>query len=218
MLFFFLAQRGPSYLKLQNRGFSLTSPILSWFCSSKMTHSNPVIHNLRSAATFLVLYLLVVLVSGTTTPVAVVLSGSMEPNLHIGDIILQRGSLLSPITYKVGDIITFQLTNCSLEHPIPIVHRITKTYPDSASFMTRGDANAVDDRWIWSSCAKRQYLHHRALDRSEILGLTYFRLPYLGLPLVWLTHLFGPSWKWVLAIVLAIFEFYPYLEKNFRVL
>lgn len=53
----------------------------------------------------------------TESPIVVVLSGSMEPSMQRGDILLLHK--LTPI--EVGDIIVYQLEG----ENIPIVHRVT---------------------------------------------------------------------------------------------
>lgn len=67
------------------------------------------------------------------TGVAVVLSGSMEPTLHVGDLIFVRQAE----HYCVGDIVVYQ-TEREL-----IVHRILAV--DGDSFLTQGDANNTAD-------------------------------------------------------------------------
>jgi len=64
---------------------------------------------------------------------SVVLSGSMEPALSVGDLLF----LHEKDHYAVGDIVVYQSGS------IPIVHRII--YIDSESVVTQGDANNVSD-------------------------------------------------------------------------
>lgn len=64
------------------------------------------------------------LVSGTTEPVSVVLTGSMEPEIAAGDLLFNVHDPVGTREYQVHDIVTFNLAN----HPVPIVHRIIHVY------------------------------------------------------------------------------------------
>ncbi len=90
-----------------------------------------------------------------------VLSGSMEPTIKTGSIVLVK-----PINdYKIGDIITFNSTNKTMP---PTTHRIAeiKVTGGQPIYITKGDANnSVDSREI---------------KKSEIVGKTIIRVPYLG--------------------------------------
>ncbi len=73
-----------------------------------------------------------------------VLSGSMEPNLHVGSVVVLRPTPAEQI--RIGDIITFQRPG---RRGVFITHRvvnITKTNFGPA-FITKGDANGVSDSW-----------------------------------------------------------------------
>ena len=84
---------------------------------------------------------------------AVVLSGSMEPVLSKGDLIIVK----EKESYKVGDVVVFQ-SGKSL-----IVHRIIKI--DDKKVITQGDANNVADP---------------EFDTQFIKGKEVFRIPYIG--------------------------------------
>ena len=66
-------------------------------------------------------------------------SGSMTPNLMVGDIVVAREVPVENI--KVGDVITFQ------EKGVTIVHRVIEIQSDAGQiiFITQGDANASAD-------------------------------------------------------------------------
>jgi signal peptidase I len=67
-----------------------------------------------------------------------VLTGSMEPTIHVGSMIFSRPSA----SYQKGDIITFNRGN------ITVTHRIFSV--DKGSFRTKGDANnAVDPQIVY---------------------------------------------------------------------
>lgn len=93
------------------------------------------------------------IVTNSESPVVVVLSGSMEPAFHRGDLLfLTMGS--KPI--EVGEITVYSVPGTE----IPIVHRVIETRPNPKKkhgqlLLTKGDNNHGDDimlykgpRWI----------------------------------------------------------------------
>lgn len=94
----------------------------------------------------------------------VIISGSMEPNIHVYDVILSKK--VDPSTLKKGDVITF-LSNDSRFYGATVTHRIIQEVDKSKGiFRTQGDANNVADE---------------ALTVGEnILGRVVMRIPQLG--------------------------------------
>ena len=78
---------------------------------------------------------------GTTTPLLAVESGSMEPTLYRGDLVVVRGVI--PESLQVGDIIIFQ----SSMSDVPVVHRIVDISHSGGElqFTTKGDNNLTAD-------------------------------------------------------------------------
>lgn len=73
-----------------------------------------------------------------------IVGGSMEPTIHIGDIITVDPSI-SP---QVGDVITFKVDDNTVTHRV--TRRWVSTDPHGvvhAMFKTKGDANATEDAW-----------------------------------------------------------------------
>lgn len=62
-------------------------------------------------------------ITGSDSPVVVVLSGSMEPAFYRGDLLLLTNDLEDPV--RVGDITVFKVEG----REIPIVHRVIKVLP-----------------------------------------------------------------------------------------
>ena len=85
---------------------------------------------------------------------AVVLSGSMEPELSEGDLIIVK----EVNEYQKGDVVVFQDPN-SL-----VVHRII--HLDDDSVITKGDANNVADEPI---------------EKASIKGKVVVSIPYIGI-------------------------------------
>ena len=72
-----------------------------------------------------------------------VLSGSMEPTLHVGALVYVRET--DPRDLKPGDVITYMVSETTV-----VTHRITGVVPDDADpdtlwFSTKGDANDTED-------------------------------------------------------------------------
>jgi len=91
----------------------------------------------------------------------VVLSGSMEPAIKTGSVIVVKPTK----DYKIGDIITFG-KNTRTE--TPITHRIVEIIDDNGrvKYATKGDANnAADNSQVAS---------------NRVIGKVYFKAPYLG--------------------------------------
>ncbi|KAM4660661.1 signal peptidase complex catalytic subunit SEC11A isoform 3-T3 [Amazona ochrocephala] len=61
-------------------------------------------------------------VTGSESPIVVVLSGSMEPAFHRGDLLFLTNRIEDPI--RVGEIVVFRIEG----REIPIVHRVLKIH------------------------------------------------------------------------------------------
>jgi len=98
-----------------------------------------------------------------------VMSGSMEPVLHVGSIVFL--TKVDPTTLKQNDIITFNSTQDQVDS---VTHRI-KTITNKngvLSFSTKGDANQTPDV--------------DAVSADKVLGKVMFSIPYLGYLSVWM--------------------------------
>lgn len=90
-----------------------------------------------------------------------VLSGSMEPSIHTGSIIIVK-----PISnYKIGDVITF---GPNTKTQIPTTHRIVETRAEEGEmvYKTKGDANNSED--------------NKEIFKKDIIGKVYLTVPYIG--------------------------------------
>lgn len=113
-------------------------------------------------------------VTGSDSPVVVVLSGSMEPAFQRGDILLLDNNKQD---IHVGDIVVFKIQG----RDIPIVHRVLRmhTHRDakgvtSVDYLTKGDNNNIDDRNLYAP-------GQMWLSRSEIIGRAHASVPYVGM-------------------------------------
>ena len=108
------------------------------------------------------------------SPMVVVLSGSMEPGMYRGDILI----LVKKPTIEVGDVIVYKIDT----DPIPIVHRIasiqdvpSKTDKKKMTrlFLSKGDNNPVDDRGLYPK--NKPYL-----DETNVVAHVWANIPYSG--------------------------------------
>lgn len=91
-----------------------------------------------------------------------VVSGSMEPNLKTGAIVVTRP--VTPESVEIGDVITF---HTSFTSDIPITHRVIEIGKNSpATFRTKGDAADIQDRFT--------------VPARNIIGKAWFSIPYAG--------------------------------------
>jgi len=115
--------------------------------------------------TFVVFITILLVVSAIPAPgnikLMVVLSGSMEPTIKTGSIVIVK----SVEEYKVGDIITFGPNSKS---NLPTTHRIfeIKNKDGQTVYVTKGDANNTEDL--------------SEITKKDILGKVLFFVPYLG--------------------------------------
>jgi len=115
-----------------------------------------------------------ILITGSESPVVVVLSGSMEPGFKRGDILF----LTKYAPVDLGDVIVFTVDG----RPVPIVHRVisrheTPSQLDNLSgvdLLTKGDNNFGDDRVLY---ARGQ----RWLAHDNVMGKVVGYLPHVGL-------------------------------------
>lgn len=133
------------------------------------------------------------IVTGSESPVVVVLSGSMEPGFHRGDILFLS---LTDSAFRPGDVTVFQIEG----RDIPIVHRSHNVHENLGqqhlSIVTKGDNNEVDDRGLY----KRGQLF---LKKSNIMGRAYAFIPFVGMVTIWLNDF--PWLKYALIGMMAFF-------------
>ena len=116
--------------------------------------------NLKEIAVYVVLIIVVLLVAQHLN---VVVSGSMEPVMYRGDIVvLEQANLLgfhefSPDDVKVGDIVVYN----AAWHEGPVIHRVINIAEINGStvFEIKGDNNDVSDPyWVTKSQIKSRVL------------------------------------------------------------
>ncbi|XP_042422475.1 signal peptidase complex catalytic subunit SEC11A-like isoform X5 [Zingiber officinale] len=149
-------------------------------------------------------------VTGTESPVVVVLSGSMEPGFQRGDILfLNMGK--EPI--RAGEIVVFNFNRSE----IPIVHRVIELHERQdtreISILTKGDNNDENDRVLYAK-------GHLWLQKQHIMGRAIGFLPYVGwitivlteIPVIKVRHKITRSISYCLCLSMPLF----YWINDFR--
>ncbi len=120
---------------------------------------------IRSALVFAIsiVAILVILsspIAGGKGVVFAVLSGSMEPKIHTGSIVV----VIPAKNYKIGDVITF----FEKDKEITVTHRIKdiRKIDGQDVFITKGDANETEDNY--------------PVAKNDVIGKVVFSIPLLG--------------------------------------
>ena len=114
----------------------------------------------------------------------VIYSGSMEPSIKTGSVILTLPSK----TYSPGEIISYSLSDKAGD---TVTHRIEfKLYPSGVNsepvFITSGDANKTFDQ--------------KELRQKDIIGKVVFTAPYLG----YLVDFAKKPWGFILLVIVPV--------------
>ncbi|MFA4831279.1 MAG: signal peptidase I [Patescibacteria group bacterium] len=119
--------------------------------------------------------------------VMTVLSGSMEPAIRVGSIVVVKPAS----EYKVGDIITFGKIS---KTQTPTTHRINEIKGTGVmqTYVTKGDTNNAPDA--------------REVRQSEIVGKVLFSVPYLGYAISTAKKPWGFALIIIIPALLVIFD------------
>lgn len=120
----------------------------------------------------------------------VIISGSMIPQINIGDIVLVNDT----VDVHKGDIIAFRSKSSV------IVHRIIQemTVENNKMFQTKGDNNEVPDIDL--------------VEISKVEGLMVGKIPYIGKIFMWLYN--NLAIVVVIIIVVLLLKYYYTKEKE----
>ncbi len=119
---------------------------------------------------------------------SVVMSGSMMPHIHTGDVVLSRG-MRAGDAVPMGRVVTFEARPGSAVSRL-VLHRVVAENKDG-SLVTAGDANALPDS--------------TPLHRSGIIGRACILIPWIGLPVLWArTGAWLPLLAWMFITALAV--------------
>jgi signal peptidase len=123
-------------------------------------------------ASALMVWKSLMLFTQSESPVVVVLSGSMEPGLRRGDLLLLDNSR-GPS--EIGDVVVFNIRG----RDVPIVHRILHVHANSPAdvgsrlMLTKGDNNFADDGALYAP-------GQRWLRQDDVVGRAVVFLPHVG--------------------------------------
>ena len=96
-------------------------------------------------------------------------SGSMMPNINIGDIVIINQKYdINDI--KVGQVIAYKYNNRIIIHRLVDIQKVSK----ELYFYTKGDANNAKDNYI--------------IYEDMLIGVVNHKIPFLGLPTVWVNE------------------------------
>ena len=149
--------------------------INSFYAKSKtgVIHKNRISRFLFWAPVSALLICMIVLISGLFKVYGVaVATGSMTPNINIGDtVIVEKLSEEELLNLDLGQIIAFE------KDGILIVHRIVDMYYKEGElvYQTKGDNNPDVDNYV--------------VEVNKVKGIVRFRIPYIGYPSIWLNDL-----------------------------
>lgn len=122
-----------------------------------------------------------------------VLSGSMEPNYHVGALIYVKS--VDPEELEAGDVITFMLDEDTIA-----THRIVEVVPDEEDasvlrFRTKGDANDAEDGGL--------------VHCKNVIGTPIFTIPKLGYLANYIQHPPGTYVAISVGAILLVLVFIP---------
>ena len=97
-------------------------------------------------------------------------SGSMQPKIYKGDVVIVDQEFEYQ-DLQVGQVIAYHYDNIIVVHRLVNIAKVDKDY----YFYTKGDANMEQDNYI--------------IYPDTIVGIVKYKVPYIGLPTVWLSEL-----------------------------
>lgn len=117
-----------------------------------------------------------------------VLSGSMEPNIHVGSVVFVDDDI-DPATLEAGDVVTYYMNEDTF-----VTHRVQSIDTASQTLVTKGDNNNTDDGDI---------------SFSQVFGKAVFWLPYLGFLTIYMKTPIGIMAITVAIVLIILLNFLP---------
>ncbi|RMJ24651.1 hypothetical protein PHISP_04496 [Aspergillus sp. HF37] len=151
--------------------------------------------------------------TASSSPIVVVLSGSMEPAFQRGDLLFLWNRAASA---ELGEVVVYNVHG----KDIPIVHRVVRTFPevesktkkvkevsgsDEASHMllTKGDNNIADDTELYAR--GQDYLNYE----EDIVGSVRGYIPMVGYVTIMLSE-----HPWLKSVLLGIMGLMVILQRE----
>lgn len=125
-----------------------------------------------------------------------VLTPSMTPEIPVGSMVIVK--MIEPSELKVGDIVTY---STSIDGSTVLTHRVSRVMGsgDTLSFMTKGDANLVEDM--------------NPVYPSQVIGRVNLVVPYLGSIMTYIQANLTLVILSIIALII-ILELISYLVKS----
>lgn len=138
-------------------------------------------------------------VCDTSSPIVVVLSGSMEPAFQRGDLLFLWNRNIFQEN-DVGEVVVYNVQG----KDIPIVHRIVRKFGTGplAKLLTKGDNNMADDTDLYAR--GQDYL-----ERKNIMGTVVGYVPFVGYVTIMLTE-----HPWLKKVLLGILGLLAVLQRE----
>lgn len=122
-----------------------------------------------------------------------VLSGSMEPNISVGSMIIVKN--VNPEELEAGDIITFRVSDSTL-----VTHRVVENNVETQEITTKGDANDVNDG--------------NPVSYSNVIGELFISIPLLGYLSIYMQSTLGIAILCGVVFVLLLLNYLPDLFEK----
>ncbi|KAH8811428.1 microsomal signal peptidase 18 kDa subunit [Xylogone sp. PMI_703] len=136
-------------------------------------------------------------ITGSKSPIVVVLSGSMESAFQRGDLLFLWSN---PPRVNVGDVVVYEVKDKS----IPIVHHVVRKFSNGpkAKLLTKGDNNAADDTELY---AKGQDY----LVPADVIGSVVAYIPFVGYVTILLSE-----HPWLKTVLLGMMGLFIVLQRE----
>lgn len=197
MTWFIGWEKDLSYILSVDRKLSKKSNMLDFLDDVRRMNKRQLIYQVLNfgmiVSSALMIWKGLMVVTGSESPIVVVLSGSMEPAFHRGDLLFLTNHREDPI--RVGDIVVFKVEG----RDIPIVHRVLKLHEKqdgSVKILTKGDNNSVDDRGLYAP-------GQLWLEKKDIVGRARGFVPYVGIVTILMNDY--PKLKYAVLGLLGLF-------------
>ncbi|MCP1111200.1 signal peptidase I [Ohessyouella blattaphilus] len=122
----------------------------------------------------------------------VVISGSMEPNIPVGSIVLAKET--EPSTLEAGDVISYYISKDTV-----VTHRVVKVDAEKQEIVTKGDNNNAEDA--------------NPVMFENVIGKVRLHLPYVGQLSLYIRTPLGIGVGCSVVVVLLLLNFLPSIWK-----
>ena len=117
-----------------------------------------------------------------------VLSGSMEPNIHVGSVVFVDDDA-NPAELQPGDVVTYYMNEDTF-----VTHRVQSIDTASQTLVTKGDNNNTEDAPI---------------TFAQVFGKAAFWIPYLGFLTIYMKTPIGIMAITVVIVLIILLNFLP---------